>query len=83
MYWNTLLLSLRELRRNVMRSILTILGIVIGVAAVITMVTIGGGATLQVQQQIASMAATSSWLLREKGLELASLPLTFLLNNPT
>jgi len=57
MFWNTLLLALREIRRNVMRSILTILGIVIGVAAVITMVTIGGGATLQVQQQIASMGS--------------------------
>jgi len=57
MFWNTLLLALRELRRNVMRSILTILGIVIGVAAVITMVTIGGGATLQVRQQIASMGS--------------------------
>jgi putative ABC transport system permease protein len=40
-----------------MRSILTILGIVIGVAAVITMVTIGGGATVQVRQQIASMGS--------------------------
>jgi putative ABC transport system permease protein len=57
MFWNTLLLALRELRRNVMRSILTILGIVIGVAAVIIMVTIGSGATLQVGQQIASMGS--------------------------
>ena len=57
MFWNTLLLALRELRRNGMRSILTILGIVIGVAAVITMVTIGGGATVQVRQQIASMGS--------------------------
>jgi putative ABC transport system permease protein len=40
-----------------MRSILTILGIVIGVAAVIIMVTIGSGATLQVGQQIASMGS--------------------------
>jgi putative ABC transport system permease protein len=40
-----------------MRSFLTVLGIVIGVGAVITMVTIGGGATLQVQQQIASMGS--------------------------
>jgi putative ABC transport system permease protein len=40
-----------------MRSILTILGIVIGVGAVITMVTIGGGATVQVRQQIASMGS--------------------------
>ena len=57
MLLNTILLAFREIRRNVMRSILTILGIVIGVGAVITMVTIGGGATLQVRQQIASMGS--------------------------
>jgi putative ABC transport system permease protein len=57
MLWNTILLALRDIRRNVMRSVLTILGIVIGVAAVITMVTIGGGATVQVRQQIASMGS--------------------------
>ena len=45
MLWNTLLLALRAIRRNVMRSFLTILGIVIGVGAVITMVTLGNGAT--------------------------------------
>ena len=50
MIGNALLLAVREIRRNVMRSILTILGIVIGVAAVITMVTIGEGATVQVEQ---------------------------------
>jgi putative ABC transport system permease protein len=57
MLWNMILVALREIRRNVMRSFLTILGIVIGVAAVITMVTIGGGATAQVKQQIASMGS--------------------------
>jgi putative ABC transport system permease protein len=57
MIWNTVLLAFREIRRNVMRSFLTILGIVIGVGAVITMVTIGGGATQQVKQQIASMGS--------------------------
>jgi putative ABC transport system permease protein len=54
---NTLLLALREIRRNVLRSFLTILGIVIGVAAVIIMVTIGGGATAQVTEQIASLGS--------------------------
>ncbi|MDR9501822.1 MAG: ABC transporter permease [Desulfurivibrionaceae bacterium] len=54
---NTLVLALREIRRNVLRSVLTILGIVIGVAAVIVMVTIGGGATAQVSQQIASLGS--------------------------
>lgn len=57
MLWNALLLAMREIRRNVMRSFLTILGIVIGVAAVITMVTIGGGATVQVTEQIASLGS--------------------------
>jgi len=57
MLWNALLLAMREIRRNIMRSFLTILGIVIGVAAVIIMVTIGGGATAQVTEQIASLGS--------------------------
>ena len=57
MIGNAVLMALREIRRNVLRSFLTILGIVIGVGAVITMVTIGGGATLQVRQQITSMGS--------------------------
>jgi len=57
MLWNALLLALREIRRNVMRSILTILGVVIGVAAVIVMVTLGGGATQAVATQIESMGS--------------------------
>jgi putative ABC transport system permease protein len=57
MIWNALLLAIREIRRNVMRSFLTVLGIVIGVAAVIIMVTIGGGATVQVTEQIASLGS--------------------------
>ena len=57
MLWNTLLLALRAIRRNLMRSFLTILGIVIGVAAVITMVTLGNGATKSVSDQISSMGS--------------------------
>jgi len=57
MLWNTLLLALRAIRRNLMRSFLTILGIVIGVAAVITMVTLGNGATRSVSDQISSMGS--------------------------
>jgi len=57
MLWNAFLLALRELRRNKMRSFLTMLGIIIGVAAVITLVTLGGGATQQVTQQIAGLGS--------------------------
>jgi len=55
MWISTLLLALRSIRRNLMRSFLTILGIVIGVSAVITMVTVGNGATLSVQNQITGL----------------------------
>ena len=57
MLGNSILLAFREIRRNVLRSFLTILGIVIGVAAVIIMVTIGGGATVQVSQQISNLGS--------------------------
>ena len=57
MIWNAFLLALREIRRNLMRSILTMLGIIIGVAAVITMVTLGNGATAQVTAQISSLGS--------------------------
>jgi putative ABC transport system permease protein len=52
-------LAFREIRRHLLRSILTVLGIVIGVAAVITMVTVGNGVTSSVQQQIASLGANT------------------------
>jgi putative ABC transport system permease protein len=55
MWLNTLILALRSIRRNLLRSFLTILGIVIGVSAVITMVTVGNGATAAVQNQIAGL----------------------------
>ena len=51
----TIVTALRALRRNVLRSVLTMLGIIIGVAAVITMVSIGRGADFAVQQQIQSL----------------------------
>ena len=57
MIWNTLLLALREIRRNLLRSFLTILGIVIGVAAVITMVTLGNGATKSISDQVSSLGS--------------------------
>jgi len=51
----TLVMALRALRRNKLRTALTMLGIIIGVAAVIAMVAIGNGATTQVENQIAAL----------------------------
>ena len=50
-------IALRALRMNKMRSALTMLGIVIGVASVIATVAIGSGATERIQQQIASIGS--------------------------
>ena len=57
MIWKTISLALREIARNVLRSSLTILGIVIGVAAVISMVTLGTGATTQITNEISSLGS--------------------------
>ena len=53
----TIQLAIRALARNKLRSALTMLGIIIGVGAVIAMVAIGNGANKQIQDQIASMGS--------------------------
>jgi putative ABC transport system permease protein len=55
MLYSVFLLALRSVQRNMLRSFLTILGIVIGVSAVITMVTLGNGATAAIQSQISGL----------------------------
>ena len=50
-------IALRALRVNKLRSALTMLGIIIGVAAVIAMVAVGSGATERIQQQIAAIGS--------------------------
>jgi len=57
MIWETILLAFRSIFRNALRSILTMLGIVIGVAAVIAMLTIGQGSSRQVTASIESLGA--------------------------
>ncbi len=57
MIFNALLIAIREIRRNMTRSFLTVIGIVIGVAAVITMVTLGRGATASIKDQISKMGS--------------------------
>src|SRR5487761_2142214 len=51
----TTLISLRALRRNKMRSILTALGIIIGVASVVAMVAVGNGAQARITSQVSAL----------------------------
>jgi putative ABC transport system permease protein len=55
MWLATLTIAIREIRRNVMRSSLTTLGVVIGVGAVIALMTLGAGASHKVTSEIASL----------------------------
>src|SRR5579864_2750278 len=52
---SALWMALREVRRNLGRSLLTALGIVIGVGAVITLLTLGQGATARVQRSVSAL----------------------------
>lgn len=63
---NAFILALRSIKRNLLRSFLTSLGIIIGVASVITMVTLGQGATQKVKEQISSLG--SNLLLLRPGI---------------
>ena len=55
MFGSALLMALREVRRNALRSFLTMLGVVIGVGAVIVLVTLGEGASAKVRADIAKL----------------------------
>jgi putative ABC transport system permease protein len=57
MVLNALLIAIKEIKRNILRSILTILGIVIGVASVIAMVMIGDGTTANVTANIEKLGS--------------------------
>jgi putative ABC transport system permease protein len=57
MLFETFRLALSTVFRNKLRSFLTVLGIVIGVASVIAMVTVGQGSTAQVQSDVASLGS--------------------------
>ncbi|MGW9230372.1 ABC transporter permease [Pseudorhizobium sp. NPDC055634] len=59
MFFETAKLAWRAISRNLLRSFLTILGIVIGVAAVIAMVTVGNGTTAQVQAELARLGTNT------------------------
>jgi len=67
MLWTTITLSLREIRRHLLRSFLTVLGVVIGVAAVVTMVTLGNAASRSVQTQVSSLGSNLLTVLPGQG----------------
>ena len=68
MLWTTIILSMREIRRHLLRSFLTVLGIVIGMAAVVTMVTLGHATTRSVQSQISGLGSNLVTILPGQGL---------------
>ena len=59
---NTLSMAWRALRRNRMRSALTMLGVIIGVASVIALVTIGKSATHQVTHEVEQLGDNLLWI---------------------
>ena len=67
MLGNALREAIRSLGRNALRSFLTVLGIVIGVGAVIAMVTLGRGATQAVSDQISSLGSNIVFLRPSRG----------------
>ena len=67
MLWEAIKLANQSVRRNVLRSILTLLGIVIGVGAVIAMVTIGNGTTQKVTADLSKLG--SNMLVARPGRE--------------
>jgi putative ABC transport system permease protein len=57
MFGTSLVLAMREIRRHLLRSFLTTLGIIIGIAAVIAMVTLGNGLTASIKEQISALGS--------------------------
>src|SRR4051812_37232106 len=54
-FTNTLRVALRALRRNILRSVLTALGIIIGIGAVVTIVSFGNGAKAMIEANVAAL----------------------------
>jgi putative ABC transport system permease protein len=66
MYGATLLLAMREIQRHLLRSFLTTLGIIIGIAGVVTMVTLGKGVTASVEEQINSLGTNAFFVFPQQ-----------------
>ncbi|MCX6838839.1 MAG: ABC transporter permease [Verrucomicrobia bacterium] len=79
MIWNAFAIAVREIGRNLTRAFLTVLGIFIGVASIITMVTLGEGATLAVKAQISSLGS-NLLTLRPASMITGTTPIYFQIN---
>ena len=66
--WSAVLIALRAIRRNVLRASLTVLGILIGVAAVVTVTALGAGARSTVSSQIESIGSNFIIIWPERAL---------------
>ena len=62
MLGTTIVLAFREIRRHLLRSFLTTLGIIIGIAGVVTMVTLGNGVTASVEEEINSFGTNAFFI---------------------
>jgi putative ABC transport system permease protein len=67
MLWITIAVAFQEIRRHVLRSFLTVLGIVIGVWSVVTMVTLGNATTIAVSESISSLGSNTLTLMPGRG----------------
>jgi len=68
MFAETMRQAMQAILRNAMRSFLTILGVIIGVAAVITMVTIGQGSTVQIESDVSKLGTNLLIIRRGSGM---------------
>lgn len=71
MILNAFALAFRQIRRNALRAILTMLGIIIGVSSVIVMITLGNGMSAQVKENISQLGNNLLMLMPAHGLDTA------------
>ena len=69
MIFNAFLLAFRQIRRNLLRAFLTMLGIIIGTGSVIVMISLGNGTTQQIKDNIASLGSNILILTPSRGLD--------------
>ena len=69
MIWNAFVIAFRQIRRNFLRSILTMLGIIIGVASVVSMVNFGKATTLNITKNISSLGSNLLIIKPSKSLD--------------